>query len=327
MAAQGGGWYGNNRADRDPDPEVEDLERVARDEIMFPLADGGYQLIEFKWIQNGGWLESKSNNGDPEDQSAWLGLKAASCRQKNLLEGLKEAWHPVPQPPIEPRPYCATGQSGGAVQLAYVLTYHAGDTFLDSVVFTSGPPFVDQVFGCKESGVCAGPESQTSQFGCWDSKQECLLDQTYGNDHPTCLNPLAGSIGPCQEPDGTVFEWEGFAEDDGLVPPTEDPEADYLFPFAVHFLFGQNDDGDAPPQAMKYRNRLYDNGMGTETSCWSIVGLEHGVPWGDIESDPNLDGPLAVLSRLQSYCLPRSEQPSTAGEEDINCTLHHTAIP
>ena len=79
---------------------------------------------------------------------------------------------------------------------------------------------------------------------------------------------------------------------------------------------------------MKYRNRLYDNGMGTETSCWSIGGLEHGVPWGDIESDPSLLGPAAVLSRLATYCKPRSDQPSVpTGDIDNDCTLDHQSIP
>ncbi len=321
----GGAFYGTKTGTR----SSAGTKKFARDLIMQPLILAGYQIIEFKWIGEGGWMESDvGNNGDPYNQAAWLGLREAACRPAVLLQKLREAWH---DPPAGALPYCATGQSGGAVQLAYAMTYQAADTFLDSVVLTSGPPFVDQVFGCREDGVCGAPQS--SQFGCYDENKECLLDQAYGNPHPNCLpdpntGELEGSVGMCEEPDDSDPAWVDFAEDDGLVPPVEDPLIhDYDYPFAVHFLFGQLDVGEAPAQGMKYRNRLASSSA-TPTSCEAFLNVKHGIPWGSESEDPDLIGPANILERIEAFCVPNPPPiPFEDIVEDDGCTTGLPVVP
>jgi hypothetical protein len=318
----GTSWWGNKRADENPNPLVEELARVARDKVMVPLLDDGYQMLEYRWIQDGGWLESISNNGDPADENAWLGLKAASCRPGNLIRRLRELFDPDPTGDVFP--FCATGQSGGAVQLAYSLTYQNGQSYLDSVVLTSGPTFTDIAFGCQEIGACSPPNPHP---GCYGGEQECFIDQAYGNDEPhvDCRTP-AMSVGPCETPNGDEPAWLDQANLDGLVPnPTDmNDEPDHTYPFGVHFVFGQTDLGEAPPQGLKYRQALWDGGVNplTETSCKSLVGVPHGVPWGDADDDPLFEGPLEVLTKLQTYCV-ESPQDVPAGEDDVDCSLHH----
>ena len=206
--------------------------------------------------------------------------------------------------------------------------------YLDSVLFTSGPVFTDLVFGCKEDEECNLAPNPASEIGCFGEEQECLIDWTYGSTATICKPPDSQSIGGCQADDGDAPNWEVRAAEDALVPSDESLHSpDYDYPFAVHFLYGRDDNGEAPPQAMKYRGRLADLST-TETSCESIlapglVGPAHGVPWGDSGFDPEGAGPDAVLNRLQTYCLPRVDQPDVTvnHDEDDGCTLNHPPVP
>jgi hypothetical protein len=287
---------------------------------MVPLLEEGYQTLEYKWIQDGGWLESKSNGGDPSDQTAWMGLKAAACRQDNLMRRLRAQHHP--DPTGNTFPYCATGQSGGAAQLAYALTYHDAEAYLDSVVLTSGPVFADIEFGCKEVDDCSVPGAHP---GCYGTEQECLIDQAYGNEELDC-RAITMSVGPCEDLDDDP-DWLEQADRDGLVPDMPDPAEmpDHDYPFAVHFVFGQDDGTEAPPHGMKYRAALREGDVDPpfKTSCRSVVGVPHGVPSGDFNDDPDGDGPDAVLVRLQTYCESNPPDVTSTIEEDEECSAHH----
>ena len=257
--------------------------------------------------------------------SKWLGLSAASCRVDRLIRGLKNTVHPVNQA------YCGVGQSGGAVQLAYTVAHHGADTVWDSLVLTSGPTIVDEVFGCSENSPC--DQTQSDDEGCFDEGPECLVDQAYGNPHPDCkaedddddeTTPpiIVGSVGPCEEdPLPTTPDWIAKAEMDSLVTvPLVD--GDYDYPFAVHFIYGELDRGEAPPQGMKYRRTLLDVDTGG-TTCQSLLGVKHGVPWG---LDDDTTGPATVLKRVQDYCvLPHPA--ADPADEDLDCEFDHNEVP
>jgi hypothetical protein len=79
---------------------------------------------------------------------------------------------------------------------------------------------------------------------------------------------------------------------------------------------------------MKFRQALIDS-MSTVTTCESIVGWKHGIPWGVWDADNEIwitTGPAAVKDRVLDYC--ENSIPSVpSGDDDVFCTEHHDPVP
>jgi hypothetical protein len=131
---------------------------------------------------------------------------------------------------------------------------------------------------------------------------------------------LSGSFGPCQvdplldgDPPGEP-DWISLANEHSVSVSTSN---DYLYGFAVHFLYGFDDDGAAPPQGVTFRNTL--DAAGTETSCQVIGDGNPVVPHNIANSE---QGAEAVYTLLSKYCV---SSPDPVDEVD-SCGLI-TAVP
>ena len=106
-------------------------------ELLVPLLEDGYWIIQRKWLApwpgGVGGMRSVSRRGTA--MFGWLkGLDGEPGEPGGInLNGV---------------PLCATGNSGGAVEIAYGLAYHGLTATLDGAVLTSGPPLSDLQKAC-----------------------------------------------------------------------------------------------------------------------------------------------------------------------------------
>lgn len=131
----------------------------------------------------------------------------------------------------------ATGNSGGATQLAYALSFHAAD--VERAVFTGGPTHTLLTLACM------GP-------GAFEDSERQNVDASYGNTH--CFDQdLAGK---------TDWDEDSLDTNDGefLLPPTT-------------FIMGCQDESQAPDHARAYVARLRD--AGTQLQYKRVVTMTH----------------------------------------------------
>jgi hypothetical protein len=231
-----------------------------------------------------------------------LGTAILACRLDRFLRWLKVNAHSSGQ-------FCAVGQSGGSSALAYTLTHHGIEGKLDGVVLTGGPTMANLTFGCSEDPPC--DVGGSAQDGCYTKRNECGIDQAYGNPDNIC-DPadLSGSSGPCQELDDDPV-WIATADEDSLSVVTTLPQKDYGYPFSVHFVFGNDDAGSAPPQGVRHRDVLANGG--TATTCQVVGTLSDPVPHNIANEET---GATAVYSLLSKYCVEFPDAP----DEPDTCT-------
>jgi len=119
----GGWWYGDGN-----------------EQIVDALRDEGYETVEFRWIEDWGWAANNPGQGFV-----------------NLSSGTAELMKWVVSDVAEnPDVVGATGHSGGANEIAYGMSTHGLDEFLDVAVLTGGPARADLVAlsDVNATGVC-----------------------------------------------------------------------------------------------------------------------------------------------------------------------------
>lgn len=273
----GNGFWGNQRERNPPDPPGPDYAAG----VVESLVGFGYRTVELSWpsLWNNG---IDDHNGPPSGQPSWEGPANLACRVAAAVAHIDNFIH------ASSEPLCATGQSGGAVQLSYTLTHYGMDDRWTNVVLTSGPTFADLVLGCEEVPGCRNAQ------GCYSDEVECLIDWSYGNPELDCRNQIAQSYGPCQT-DPLQPAFVANAADQSVV---NDPLVrwDYVYPDTrVDFIKGDDDGGSAPAQLQLYYDKL-DFILVNDVSLTSLPGVAHGVP----ETE---DGTDEVLAKLLAGCV------------------------
>lgn len=202
---------------------------------VLPNAVARHQrVVQFAWTANGSYT---SANG--------VGILAATCRTATLLRFLYDDAS-ITQAGT---PFGCFGQSGGATQCAYPLVFFGGKSFIDYVIFSSGPPISYLRLGHM------GTRDPT-----WASQYQALSPWT-GN--PATI--LAKFGGECSIPDSAYGSHTWFCDDSATggidSPGTRDGvdrgDGDFVWPLVqCHGLGGTLDNSVAPVFGKKFMNAL-----------------------------------------------------------------------
>ena len=125
--------------------------------------------------------------------SEGYGADVASCGVREVLE-----WISLNRTPTGNQKVCATGNSGGGMQIAYALTIYGGADFLKSAVISGGPSYARIFNGCfgpeynnglNAAGNPSGtPASLTLGFPYWHPGRQ-FIEATMGWPAHTCVSP------------------------------------------------------------------------------------------------------------------------------------------
>ncbi len=187
----------------------------------------GFVTIQVRWAQ--GWSVAAAG----ED----AGSGRLACRPASMIRWLHDnRYVPLRVPPaaIGRCGFCITGNSAGASQVSYALSFYGLDPILDGVFPTSGPPHAAQDKGClRRPG-----ESRYAYGG-----NAIVFDQAHGY--------LTG--GPCRNADPAFLaRWLAESVDTG--------GRDFVHPETrVHFIHSDIDP-PAVPHALDYIARLRRSG-------------------------------------------------------------------
>lgn len=251
--SQGGGFY-------------------AGDTYSYALVDGlsgaGFRVVERAWDigrdSAGGWFTGES------------GTRVASCRSGTLFgyvhDHLTEA----------DAPFCASANSGGSMELAYIMSVWRGDRFADLVMPTSGPAFRNDLAcaGAHDAAWVSQCEGIRDRYGaspsvaCELDGPRRILDQSWGGA-PVCTMASATTL-PMLEADS---------------PTGAGATTSFGVPF--RFLYGATDGMGAVTLGIAYAESLRDAGTDVR-----IEVIPDGIH--DMGDDPN--GSVRLLEILRDEC-------------------------
>ncbi|MCH7523861.1 MAG: hypothetical protein IIC74_02340 [Bacteroidetes bacterium] len=218
-------------------------------ELISELANKGYETYELKWNSKFGWAENNAGEGFKKIMCAYN--EAFRFIQSELADN-KEVM-------------CATGNSGGSMQIGYGLALYNLEEELDYAVLSGGPPTADAVDVCFNTTV-GGPLGLMDYVSGWvDNGDYCRKgiqnsETTESLARGSIVSSLAGEI------------------------------RDYSYPNTiVSFIEGQFD-----PENTR-RGRVYFDAIETEKT-WKIVpGISHAVHKTE-------DGAQAIKEGMLANC-------------------------
>jgi hypothetical protein len=209
------------------------------------MVAAGFEVVVVSWADQTPWLQSA--------QGEQVGPKLLACRpattikwvHDNIFEqlGSGSAADGVCG-------FCATGNSGGASQIAYAMSFYGVADLLDVAVLTSGPPHT------ALDEACLGPSPDLR----FDPDSSSIVDLSYG---------FAPGSGPCVEQDQSF-------EDTWMKDGVEEGGT-YAFPHTrVAFLFVQGDHTAAPFHGKLYLQKLQGAGSPMVTDR-TVPGTSHTI--------------------------------------------------
>jgi hypothetical protein len=231
------------------------------------LRADGLAVLERRWL--GGWFEGSQ-----------AGPKQAACGLAALIRHLRAT-----RPPGEA--LCATGNSGGSIELGYALTWHGAGAALDLAVPTSGPVHrldlacqgeADPAWTAEcQARIAAGcPDCAAST--CEVSGPRRHIDTAYGGV-PRCSVPGPGDLARLR-----------------ADSPIAGPHAATLGGAPTRVLIGADDDGAYFPLADAFVEA--SRALGAEITLTVVAGAGH-----DLDTTP--PGEQALRTTLLTHCQPR----------------------
>ena len=212
-------------------------------DLMGRLRARGLVTVQVRWAR--GWSIAAAG----ED----AGTGHLACRPASMIRWLHDHRYAplgIPAGPIGRCGFCVTGNSGGASQISYALSFYGLEVLLDGVFPTSGPPQAAQDKGCLRR-----PGETHYHYG----GKSIVIDQAHGF--------LAG--GPCTNADAAFLaRWLAESVDTG--------GRDFVHPETrIHFI---HSDVDIPalPHALDYIARLHNAGTPHLTEQ-VIPGMPHTI--------------------------------------------------
>jgi hypothetical protein len=207
----------------------------------------GYEVIIVSWDDRTPWLQAA-----PGEE---VGPKLLACRPATAVKWI----HDNIYEPLGSQAggeglcgFCMTGNSGGASQIAYSLSFYGIAAMVNAAVLTGGPPHtaLDQA--------CVGPERDLE----FDTDSASTIDLSYGFISP-------GS-GPCARHDESFAgQWEKDSIDSGGV---------YKFPHTrIVFIFVDGDPTPGPSHGMIYYDKLKSAGSPLVKAPEGIPGHTHTI--------------------------------------------------
>lgn len=156
-----------------------------------------------------------------------------------------------------PGALCATGNSGGAAQISYMLSHYGLGKDLAAVVPTGGPPMGRLDLGCIRDD----PANEPLWFGPGSSK---TIDSGFG------FGDDVDGEGPCAqglESFRPQFQDASIAFDGNFVHPET----------MVWFVFGENDTSNAVDQGKAFYEKLLEEGS-PRVELSIAPNTSHGTP-------------------------------------------------
>lgn len=254
--SQGGGFY-------------------AGDTHSYALVDGlaaaGFRVVERAWDigrdSAGGWFTGET------------GTRVASCRSGTLFGYVHDHLTDADAP------FCASANSGGSMELAYILSIWRGDRFADLVMPTSGPAFRNDL-------ACAGTSDPT-----WVSECESIRDRYGASPSVACeldgprriLDQSWGGEPVCTMASDTTRPML-------LADSPTGVGATAAFGIPFRFLYGGADGMGAVTLGIAYAEHLQDAGTDVR-----IEVIPDGIH--DMGDDPY--GSVRLLEILRDECIRR----------------------
>jgi hypothetical protein len=187
------------------------------------LRSQGFATVQVRW--RGGWSIAAAG----ED----AGTGRLACRPASVIKWIHDNRYVslrIPATAIGRCGFCITGNSGGASQVSYALSFYGLDGILDGVFPTSGPPQAAQDKGCLR---------RPGQGQYWYGGNATVIDQAHGF--------LAD--GPCQRADiGFLSRWLAESVDTG--------GRDFVHPETRVVFIHSDNDVPAVPHALDYIAKL-----------------------------------------------------------------------
>jgi hypothetical protein len=157
--------------------------------ILNDVAAAGFRTVQLQWVDS--WLFGSLGR---EEGQARLG-----CRPATVARWVHDQLHE----PAASRAFCATGHSGGAAQVAYMLSHYGLDDILSAVVPTGGPPMGRIDRSCTRDD----PRNAQIAFPDWATR---IIDVGFGFLPPGGLQGFdpfkAPAVGPCARGERTFGE-------------------------------------------------------------------------------------------------------------------------
>jgi hypothetical protein len=204
----------------------------------------GFVTVQLRW--NTGWSVAALG----ED----AGTGRLACRPASMIKWIHDQrFVPLrlPARPVGGCGFCVTGNSGGASQVSYALSFYGLDTILDGVFPTSGPPHAAQDKGCLRR-----PGERFYAYG----SNVRLIDEAHG---------FLGGAGPCERADATFLpRW--------LTESVDTGGQDFFHPATRVYFIHSDQDNPSVPHAADYIARL--RAAGTPILREKvIVGMPHSL--------------------------------------------------
>jgi hypothetical protein len=197
-----------------------DLAGVSTPFLRRMTADG-FKTVVIVWTDS--WLQSA-----PGEQA---GPARLACRSATAIQWIHDNLYGRLGLAASPQTcgFCLTGNSGGASQAAYALSFYGLGSIIDGAVLTDGPPHAAIAQGCLGAKGYA-----------YDQDSASKIDLSYG---------YTQGGGPCEQRDQSFARrWRQDSVDGGGV---------YFLPKTrVVFLFVSGDPTPGPPHGKAYLAKL-----------------------------------------------------------------------
>src|SRR5437867_7671752 len=230
-------------------------------------------------------------------QVGWLtgpgGPRKLACRYATLAQWVYDNIHEGGAA----RPFCATGNSGGAGAIAYALAHYDLGSTLAMVEPTSGPPFGRVDYGCvcsparRRSVNCSSLPSISECYGLFTAER--FIDPSYDGDvDPPFFIDASDICGmdilTHSSAHADLFQQDSVASPDALFSY---PQTD------VHVVFGGLDASAAVPQGLEWVDLIT-----SRKSVECVADAPHRIP--DV-----VDGAMKIASDVITYCRLQPSQP------------------
>ena len=248
--------------------------------IVSDLSTAGFRTVQLQWIDS--WVL-----GAPAKEEGHVRL---GCRPATVARWVHDHLHQSDASGA----FCATGHSGGAAQIAYMLSHYGLEEILAAVVPTGGPPMARMDRSCAR-----GDASNAGlMFPEWAMR---IIDAGFGFFPPGgpqsfVPNEMPPAVGPCARGEASFGEKLRQAS-------IASGEGDYVHPKTmVWFVFEGIDDSHAVAMGTIYHDMLLERGSPFVRKT-VVPDVSHSGPKGLLGSRNGTD---KVRDILLAECRPRT---------------------
>ena len=252
--------------------------------LLSELSTAGFRTVQLQWIDS--WLLGSAGNEE--------GHARLACRPATVARWVHDTLHQ----PGASSAFCATGHSGGAAQVAYMLSHYGLEDILASVVPTGGPPMARMDRSCARADAKNDEKNPGLTFPDWATR---IIDAGFGFFPPGgpqsfAPNEVPPAAGPCARDEPSFREKLRQAS-------VASGEGDYVHPRTmVWFVFEGIDDSHAVAMGTIYHDLLRERGSPLVQKT-VVPDVGHSGPKGLYNSRSGVD---RIRDILLEGCRPRT---------------------